>query len=197
VPTTTEAAGTSEGLAFALFETPIGCCAIAWRGDKVVATALPEDDRERLRSRFRGAEERRPPPQIEAVMGAIRRLLEGEREDLSSVTIDLTASSEFERQVYAAAIAIPAGETLTYGELARRIGMPDAARAVGHALGRNPLPIIVPCHRILASAGGSGGFSAPGGAATKLRMLEIEGARRDSDGGLFEHLPWSMKPRAS
>ena len=112
---------------------------------------------------------------------------------MSALPLDLGEASEFERRVYAAALAIPPGETRTYGELAAAIGAPEAAQAVGRALGRNPWPIIVPCHRILASGGGSGGFSAPGGAATKLKMLEIEGARRGGDPGLFERLPWAMK----
>jgi methylated-DNA-[protein]-cysteine S-methyltransferase len=151
-----------------------------------------------VRSRFaaRYGEEREPPPPIAAAIEAIVRLLSGKAEDLSGISIELAGASEFERQVYAAACAIPPGETRTYGELAAEIGAPDAARAVGHALGRNPLPIIVPCHRILASGGRSGGFSAPGGTTTKLRMLEIEGARRGADPGLFEKLPWAMKPAA-
>jgi methylated-DNA-[protein]-cysteine S-methyltransferase len=113
---------------------------------------------------------------------------------LSAIAVDLGEASDFERQVYAAASAIPPGETRTYGELAAAIGAPEAAQAVGRALGRNPCPIIVPCHRIVGADGRSGGFSAPGGASTKLRMLDIERARRGSDASLFEQLPWAMKP---
>jgi methylated-DNA-[protein]-cysteine S-methyltransferase len=148
-----------------------------------------------MAARF-GAVESPPPDFVEQAIAAIVRLLSGEPADLSFVDIDLDQSPEFERQVYAAARAIPPGETLTYGELAARIGVPGGAQAVGQALGRNPWPIIVPCHRILAADGKSGGFSAPGGADTKLRMLDIEGARRGSEPQLFERLAWAMKPRA-
>lgn len=196
MPTTTEPIADGGGEGFALFETPIGCCAIAWRGDAIVRTALPEPEWKRLRSRFigQGFAEATPPAHVAAAIEAVTRLLSGEPEGLSDIAIDLADASDFERRVYAAARAIPIGDTLTYGELAARIGMPDAARAVGHALGRNPCPIVVPCHRILGGAGKSGGFSAPGGTSTKLKMLEIEGARRGPDAALFDRLPWAMKP---
>lgn len=131
------------------------------------------------------------------MIDAIVALLSGERTDLSHVQVDLSEGSDFERQVWEAARAIPAGETLTYGDLAERIGAPGGAQAVGQALGRNPCPIVVPCHRILGAEGRSGGFSAPGGAETKLRMLDIEGARRGSEPALFDRLAWAMKPKAS
>ena len=160
-------------------------------------TALPEADPQRLRARFRAFVEQFPPPSVQTAIDAIVRLLSGEREDLSHLPVNLSESSEFERKVYAAASAIPPGETRTYGELAAEIGAPEAAQALGQALGRNPCPIIVPCHRILGADGKSGGFSAPGGASTKLRMLDIEGARRGSEPGLFEHLPWAAEPSPS
>lgn len=103
---------------------------------------------------------------------------------------------ELDRQVLGYTRTIPQGETRTYGEVAKAIGAPGAAQAVGAALGRNPVPIIVPCHRILAANGKSGGFSAPGGAATKLKLLEIERARRSGEAGLFDDLPLALKPRA-
>ena len=81
--------------------------------------------------------------------------------------------------------AIPPGSTLTYGEIARRLGDPGAAQAVGQAMGHNPWPIVVPCHRVLGAGGKVGGFSAPGGAKTKLRMLEIEGALKPERLPLF------------
>ena len=89
---------------------------------------------------------------------------------------------EFHRRVYEAARAIPPGNTLSYGDIAKRVGAPGAARAVGQALGRNPFPIVVPCHRVLAAGGKIGGFSAQGGVATKRRMLAIEGARVERRG---------------
>ncbi|HZF94015.1 MAG TPA: MGMT family protein [Allosphingosinicella sp.] len=121
-------------------------------------------------------------------------MLEGEKVDISAVPLDLAAASDLERKVWQAALRIPLGEVRTYGDIAREIGSPGAAQAVGAALGRNPIPILVPCHRVLASGGRGGGFSAPGGTRTKFRILEIEGARRPGDAGLFETLPLAVKP---
>jgi methylated-DNA-[protein]-cysteine S-methyltransferase len=171
-----------------------------WRGAHVIGAALPErsdaEARRHLGRRFPGAVEADPPVFILDAVGAIRDLLSGKPADLSSIPVDLTGFAEFERRVYDAACAIPPGEVRTYGDLARDLGSPGAARAIGRALGRNPVPIVIPCHRILASAGGSGGFSAPGGVTTKLKMLDIEGARRSTEPELFDRLPWAAKPRA-
>lgn len=178
--------------------TPIGTCALVWNGARIVGSFLPEADDARLhrrvRSRFPGAEAASPPPVLAAAAKAVVSLLEGEPTDLSQLPIDLDSVGEFERQVYDAALAIPPGQVRTYGELAETIGSPGAARAVGVALGRNPYPIIVPCHRVLAAEGRTGGFSARGGVATKLKMLEIEGARRSREPELFERLPWAAPP---
>ena len=146
--------------------------------------------------RFAGAREASPPAHAAEAIVAVQRLLAGDEADLSNIPVGLDSVSDFEGQVYAAARRIPRGEVRTYGEIAREIGEPGAARAVGTALGRNPVPIIIPCHRVLGSAGKSGGFSAPGGAETKFRMLEIEGAKRPSDPELFESLPLAIKPSA-
>lgn len=165
---------------FALFQTAIGPCAIAWRGRVLLATQLPDAGPERARARmarrFPACAEAEPPPWV---ANAIERMVahtNGERSDYGDVPLDRGSVGAWEWRVYQAAVAIPAGETRTYGELARTLGRPEAAQAVGQALGRNPWPIIVPCHRILAADGRTGGFSAPGGVATKLRLLEIEGA---------------------
>jgi methylated-DNA-[protein]-cysteine S-methyltransferase len=196
---TTNKASGNEPSAFVLFETAIGRCALLWRGGLVIGAALPERDedamRARLVARFPGAEEAEPPPFVADAIARIIRLLNGERIHLSDIPVDLSGASELERKVYEAALRIPCGEVRTYGEIAREIGAPAAAQAVGMALGRNPVPILVPCHRVLASGGRSGGFSAPGGVATKFRMLEIERARRGGDGGLFDTLPLAVKPR--
>ena len=185
------------GVAFALFPTEIGACALVWRGETVIGAALPEADeaatRARLFRRFPDADEAQPAGAIREAIDRVQQLLAGKVVDLSSIPIDLSAADEFERRVYAAASAIPRGEVRTYGELAVAIGAPGAARAVGTALGRNPIPIIIPCHRILASGGKSGGFSAPGGTATKFRVLAIEGAKRPGDPELFEILPMAVK----
>jgi len=108
--------------------------------------------------------------------GGMTALLRGERVSLDDVALDMEGVQPFHRRVFELARTIPAGRTSTYGELATRLGDPGSARAVGEALGRNPFPIVVPCHRVLAATGKLGGFSAHGGATTKRRMLIIEGA---------------------
>jgi methylated-DNA-[protein]-cysteine S-methyltransferase len=190
-----------SGAAFALFPTAIGACALVWRGETVIGALLPEASeaseaatRARLLRRFPDAAETEPSGAIAEAIALIRRLLAGEKVDLAAIPIDLSAADEFERRVYAVTSAIPRGEVRTYGEVAAALGTPGAARAVGAALGRNPIPIIVPCHRVLASGGKSGGFSAPGGTATKFRMLAIEGAKRPGEPELFEALPLAVKP---
>ncbi|HYJ29664.1 MAG TPA: methylated-DNA--[protein]-cysteine S-methyltransferase [Allosphingosinicella sp.] len=191
-------ATTNNRVHFVHFETAIGRCALLWRGGLVIGAALPEADEASLRSslaaRFPGAEEAEPPGFVAEAAALIVRLLAGEKVDFASIPVDLGSASDLERKVYEAARRIPCGEVRTYGEIANEIGAPGAAQAVGAALGRNPVPILVPCHRILASGGRSGGFSAPGGVATKFRMLEIERARRSGDSGLFEDLPLAVKP---
>jgi methylated-DNA-[protein]-cysteine S-methyltransferase len=169
-----------------------------WRGGLVVGAALPEASDEAMRSglgrRFPGTAEAEPPPGIAAAIGKVVASLGGGGTDLSEIELDLDGAPAFDRGVWDAARRIPRGEVRSYGDLAREIGAPGAAQAVGLALGRNPVPIIVPCHRILAAGGRSGGFSAPGGIATKFRILEIEGARRPGEPELFETLPLAVKP---
>ena len=175
---------------FTLFETAIGRCGIAWGERGVIGVQLPEASelktRARLLRRFPTAHEVAPPSEIERAIEDIVALLRGEARDLSSVAIDLDGLAEFDRQVCEAARAIPAGATLTYGEIAARLGDRTLARDVGQALGRNPVPLIVPCHRVLAAGGKVGGFSANGGVATKLRLLSIEGARTSEAPTLFD-----------
>jgi methylated-DNA-[protein]-cysteine S-methyltransferase len=186
-----------DGCAFTLFETPLGRCAIAWRGGFIVGSALPDANDDRLRAalerRFKRVVETAPDAAVTAAIGAVLRLMEGEAEDFSHLVLDLSVVPDFERRVLVETRAIPQGETRTYGEVATRLGAPGAARAVGRALGRNPLPIIIPCHRVLAAGGRSGGFSAPGGASTKLKLLQMEGAMRGSTPSLFDRLPWQGK----
>ncbi|TMJ44366.1 MAG: methylated-DNA--[protein]-cysteine S-methyltransferase [Alphaproteobacteria bacterium] len=165
---------------FALFDTAIGRCGIAWGERGVAGTQLPEageeETRVRMLHRFPAAGEATPPPEVQDAIEDIVALLRGEASDLSTVALDMDGVPEFHRRVYDAARTIPPGETLSYGDIARRVGAPGAARAVGQALGRNPFPIVVPCHRVLAAGGKIGGFSAQGGVATKRRMLAIESA---------------------
>jgi methylated-DNA-[protein]-cysteine S-methyltransferase len=162
-----------------LFDTALGRCGIAWGVRGIVGVQLPEPagaERARLLRRFPDAVETTPPPVVQQAVAGIAALLRGDSPDLGSIELDMSAVAEFDRCVLDATRRIPRGATRTYGEIAAEIGDPGAARAVGQALGRNPFPVIVPCHRVLAAAGRPGGFSAHGGVATKLRMLAIEGA---------------------
>ena len=167
--------------AFALFETAIGLCGIAWNDCGIAGVQLPEADEQQTRARmlhrFPAAGETTPPPEIGRALENIVALLGGGSSELSSVVLDMSGVPRFHRRVYEIARNIPPGATLSYGAVAARLGSPGAARAVGQALGQNPFPIIVPCHRVLAAGGKIGGFSAHGGTATKQRMLAIEGAR--------------------
>ncbi len=170
-----------NGIGYTLFETAIGNCGIAWGERGIVGLWLPESDARRTRARILrrlpDATETVPSPEIRSAIEDITALLSGDRRDLSGIALDLDGVAEFPRRVYSLARMIPPGQTLTYGEIASKLGDPLRAREVGQALARNPFPIVVPCHRVLAANGKSGGFSAPGGVSTKLRMLEIEGAR--------------------
>jgi methylated-DNA-[protein]-cysteine S-methyltransferase len=177
---------------FALFETPIGACGIAWSSRGIVGLQLPEATAERTRARLRrrwaGATESPPPPSVQRAVEQVLALLDGEAIDLGDIAVDLEAAPDFHRKVYEVARTIPPGRTMTYGEIAKKLGVPHESREVGQALGRNPVAIIVPCHRVLGADGKMGGFSANGGVATKRRILEIEGAAAVGAGPLFERL---------
>jgi methylated-DNA-[protein]-cysteine S-methyltransferase len=184
---------------FALFETAIGCCGIVWSERGITGVQLPERSeaatRNRLLRRFSTARESAAPAQVRRAIDDIVALLEGERRDLSHVTLDIGAMPEFHQRVYAVARDIPAGATLSYGEIAERLGDRNLARDVADALSKNPCPIVVPCHRVLAAGRKPGGFSAPGGVATKLRLLTIEGAQPEGP-MLFDRLPLAAaRPR--
>ena len=165
---------------FKLFETAIGRCGIVWGGRGVVGVQLPEareaETRGRVLRRFPTAREGAPPPEVQRAIESIVALLRGEERGLSDVALDMDRVPPFHRRVYELARTIPPGATLAYGEVAARLGDRGLARAVGQALGENPLAIVVPCHRVVAAGGKVGGFSANGGARTKLRLLAIEGA---------------------
>ncbi len=177
---------------FSLFDTAIGRCGIAWGESGVTGLQLPEAGvratRARMRTRFPDACDSAPPLEVERAIGEITALLGGAPRDLSGIALDMDAVPPFQRKVYEAARAVPAGTTVSYGEIAARIGSPGSARAVGQALGRNPFPIVVPCHRVLAAGGKPGGFTATGGVDTKLRMLAIERAQ-GTQGRLFDGEP--------
>jgi methylated-DNA-[protein]-cysteine S-methyltransferase len=170
---------------FTLFETAIGRCGIAWNERGLVGVQLPEaadaDTRGRVLRRFPGAQEARPTGAVRQATQAIVDLLRGQLRDLTSIVLDMEGVPTFHKRVYQAARLIPPGQTVTYGDIAQRVGSPGSARAVGQALGRNPFAIVIPCHRVLAAGGKVGGFSANGGVNTKLRMLAIEGAQRQQE----------------
>lgn len=175
---------------YALFPTAIGHCGIAWQGELLVGVQLPEDTgeaqtRARMQRRFPQLAECAMPPQFAAWAARVAATLQGAHDDLCDVPLALDTVPPFNARVYALARRIPPGKTMTYGEMAAQLGEPGAARAVGQALGHNPFAPVVPCHRILAANGKTGGFSAGGGAATKMRMLDIEGALAHETLALF------------
>ncbi|HLB07163.1 MAG TPA: methylated-DNA--[protein]-cysteine S-methyltransferase [Alphaproteobacteria bacterium] len=166
-----------------MFDTGLGTVGVAWSERGLTRLQLPESTRvateRRLRGRSTDAGAGEPPLRIGQAMAAVERYLAGKRVDFSKVDLDLAGVGDFHRQIYEAARGVGWGETVTYGELARRVGSPGAARAVGQAMGRNPIPLIIPCHRVLASGRKIGGFSAFGGAVTKTRLLALEGVHLD------------------
>jgi methylated-DNA-[protein]-cysteine S-methyltransferase len=183
---------------FALFATAIGACGIAWGGHGIVGVQLPEgsphETRARLRRRFPEAREARPPAPAQRAIEGVVALLRGEPCALDTVTLDMDDVPAFHRRVYEVARTIPPGTTLSYGEVAARMGEPGAARDVGQALGQNPFPIIVPCHRVLAANGKVGGFSARGGVRTKLRLISSERAGGHGALPLFGGAPEDRSP---
>ncbi|MEU1985045.1 methylated-DNA--[protein]-cysteine S-methyltransferase [Nocardia sp. NPDC019395] len=160
------------------FDTAIGRCAIAWRDDAVARFHLPGHNPLTTPARLMGDDARwLPAPTTGSradVLTRIRAHLDGDLDDLRWIQLDLTGLPDFHRAVYTVTRAIDPGRTLSYGEVADRIGAPGAAQAVGQALGRNPIPLIIPCHRVLAADHALHGFSAPGGIETKQRLLAIE-----------------------
>lgn len=172
-----------------LFETAIGWAGVAWNDAGLIGAHLPEASpaiaRASFKRRFPDIVEADPTPEIETIASDIQALMRGEKPTLLGAQLDLTRVPDFNAKVYAIARAIPPGETLTYGEIAVQLGDKLLAQQVGAALGKNPWPIVVPCHRVTAANGKLGGFSARGGTDTKLKLLEIEGAKAAGQGDLF------------
>jgi methylated-DNA-[protein]-cysteine S-methyltransferase len=177
-------------VSWGMFTTSIGRCGIAWDACGLAGVQLPErserETRVRMRRRWPGGVDVLPPPEIRQVMDSVSALLRGEPVDLSGVPLNLNGIEAFNRRVYQIAREIPPGQVLTYGELAQRLGDQGTARAVGRALGQNPFPLIVPCHRVVAAGGQLGGFSGGAGRTTKRRLLEIEGAVLGEQPSLFD-----------
>jgi methylated-DNA-[protein]-cysteine S-methyltransferase len=168
-----------------VFDTALGPCGVAWNGRGVCAVRLPEKtaaqtEKSLLKAGSSGSGE--PPPWVASLIADMQRYFGGEQVDFSAVAVDLEQFDPFRRKLYEALRTIGFGATTTYGELARRIGADEVegARDVGAAMGRNPVPVVIPCHRVLAAGGKLGGFSAPGGAATKQKLLALEGVHFDA-----------------
>jgi methylated-DNA-[protein]-cysteine S-methyltransferase len=175
---------------FALFDTPIGTCGIEWGPRGINGLQLPMGGRDktsaRIRQRRGDIAESAPTAEVQGAIDRIVKLLAGGHDDLRDISLDLEGVPDFNRGVYDIARSIPPGQTMTYGDIARKLGGVELSRDVGQALGRNPCPIVVPCHRVLAAGQKPGGFSANGGVATKLKMLEIEGAAVNHTPSLFD-----------
>jgi O-6-methylguanine DNA methyltransferase len=174
---------------FVFFDTAIGRCGLAWGERGITGIQLPEyresETRARMLERFPELVECTPPSRVQHAVDAITRLLGGEASDLSGIVLDMQNVPPFHRHVYEVARGIAPGKTLSYGEVAERLGVPGSARSVGQALGRNPFAIVVPCHRVLAAGGKVGGFSGGGGIRTKLRLLAIEASQGGAE-SLFD-----------
>lgn len=156
----------------ATFPTPLGTCAIAWSDAGLTRFLLPDPDRSGNGTEFD------PPDWVRAIIERVQRHLAGEPQDFSDVRYDFTRVPRFVGEVLRATLGVKPGHTASYGEIATAIGQPlVASRAVGAALGDNPWPLLIPCHRIVAASGNMTGFSGPGGVATKVKLLALEGAQ--------------------
>ena len=169
-----------------LFDTALGVCGVAWNARGLVAMQLPEKDRaatERRLAAKSGSTGAAPPPAwIAALEADIGKYLAVEKIDFSAIAVDLGSVDDFRQKLYAALRGIGFGRTVTYGELAKQLGLTgwEGARDVGEAMGRNPVPVVIPCHRVLAAGNKLGGFSAYGGTSTKRKLLALEGVRLDN-----------------
>jgi methylated-DNA-[protein]-cysteine S-methyltransferase len=176
----------NKGLTF--FDTAIGWCGLAWDGHNILGFQLPEATKEltekKMRSQYPNLVGDTVPSRLIAnLCRDVLSHVEGRAQDFTSTRIDISTLTPFSKRVYEFTRAIPAGRTISYGELAKRIGSPNSARAVGRALGANPIPLIVPCHRVIAANGALTGFSAAGGVDLKAHLLEIERMSLEHRGG--------------
>jgi len=166
--------------AWTVFKTPLGHCGLAWTRKGIDRVVAPGENADTVRSELVAVgpdreEVKRPPAAVRDVITRLRRHLSGKTDTLADIPLDLSRVSPFGCKIGKTLRKVPAGQTLTYGELARRAGKPGAARAVGRAMATNPLPLLVPCHRVLPAGGGLGGYSSGDGVATKVRLLHVEG----------------------
>lgn len=180
-------------LCYALFDTPLGWCGVAWSASGLLAAQLPEPDAAAVRAQLRrsapGALEAAPSALAQQAIDGIRALLRGEAAALAALPLDQRGVPELHARVYDIVRRIPCGRTLTYGQVAEQLGDRTLARAVGQAMARNRFAPVVPCHRVLGAQGRAGGFSARGGVRTKLQLLQIEGAWLSEEPDLFADRP--------
>jgi methylated-DNA-[protein]-cysteine S-methyltransferase len=168
-----------------VFDTPLGPCGVAWSARGLVAVQLPEASpaatEKRLIAKVHSAGTVEPPAWVKGLIADIQRYFAGERVEFATVPVDLSGLDPFRRKLYETMRSLGWGTTTTYGALARAVGLAEweGARDVGEAMGRNPVPIVIPCHRVLAAGNKLGGFSARGGAATKAKLLALEGVHFD------------------
>jgi len=165
----------------AVLETVIGFMGIAWSEKGLIRLCLPERSHESVERRLMRhagvSASTAQPPWVVELIASIKAYAAGEDVDFSNVPVDLDGVDDFRLAIYDAARKLSYGETTTYGELAKRAGHAGLPSETGAALGANPVPLVIPCHRILAAGGKIGGFSAPGGSVTKEKMLAMEGVR--------------------
>lgn len=165
-----------------MFATALGEFAVVWTGHGVRRVFLPGGDRAKVAERMAkiGANPAEPTRAIAGLVDQIEVYCRGGKVDFSAVSLDLEDLPDFHRRCYDILLTVGWGKTTTYGDIARQLGDVRLSRAVGQAMGANPVPLIVPCHRVLATGGGAGGFSAPGGTASKRAMLALEGVSMGS-----------------
>jgi methylated-DNA-[protein]-cysteine S-methyltransferase len=190
-----------SGRAYSIFDTAIGRCGIAWSQSGIVGVQLPEareiDTRRRLFKLYPQACETRPPPSVEAAIERIVALLHGETADFGDIALDMSGIHVFDQRAYQVTLRIPRGETLTYNEIAAKMGTPSAVRSVAQAIGRNPFVVIVPCHRVLEAGSYPDKMSPHGGLISKRRLLSIEGTTSPASKTLLDVLLPVAPPRLS
>lgn len=165
----------------AFLDTALGVLRLSWSEAGLTRLMLPGGLLQTAHSAIRrdvsnDREQETMPGFVSEARAALEAYAMGARVDFSGIPVDLTGADAFQTAIYEAARRLGYGKTMTYGELAEAAGHPGSARPTGAALGRNPVAIIIPCHRITAADGKLGGFSAPGGASTKQRLLSLERA---------------------
>jgi methylated-DNA-[protein]-cysteine S-methyltransferase len=187
------------GRGYGIFDSTVGRCGIAWGGSGILGVQFPEareiETRRRMLRQYPDARDLAPPPMVEIAIDGIAALLRGKPCDFSDVVLDMNGTPPFNRRVYEYARTIPRGQTITFAELAKRLGASGAANAVGQAIGRNPFTILVPCHRVLAADGATDSSGINGGVISKRRLLSLEGALAKSGPTLFDVLLSVAPPR--